>query len=148
MRRVLIALVLALVAATAGAQETPPSPEPSVTLPPDLDRVLRDYEKAWTARDAKALAQIFAEDGWVLPNGGTPIKGRAAIESYYASHGGPLALRALAYRAEGKVGYIIGAYAGKAGAPDEGKFTLTLRKGPGGRWLIVSDMDNTNRKRQ
>jgi ketosteroid isomerase-like protein len=26
-----------------------------------------------------------------------------------------------------------------------GKFTLTLRKGTDGRWLIVSDMDNGNR---
>jgi ketosteroid isomerase-like protein len=28
---------------------------------------------------------------------------------------------------------------------DVGKFTLTLRKGADGRWLIVSDMDNGNR---
>ena len=145
-RRFLTVFLLAAVAATAHAQ--PPTAEPSVTLPPELDRVLRDYEKAWGARDAKGLAQLFAEDGWVLPNGGSPVKGRAAIEKYYAPHGGPLALRALAYAAEGKAGYVIGAYAGKAGAPDEGKFTLTLRKGSDGRWLIVSDMDNTNRKRE
>ncbi|HSL22421.1 MAG TPA: nuclear transport factor 2 family protein [Vicinamibacterales bacterium] len=40
--------------------------------------------------------------------------------------------------------YIIGGYAGERGKPDAGKFTLTLRKGANGRWLIVSDMDSSN----
>ena len=31
-----------------------------------------------------------------------------------------------------------------AGAADEGKFTLTLRRETDGRWLIVSDMDDSN----
>jgi hypothetical protein len=42
------------------------------------------------------------------------------------------------------VGYIIGAYTTTKGELDIGKFTLTLRRDPGGRWLIVSDMDNGN----
>jgi len=52
----------------------------------------------------------------------------------------------VAYATEGTVGYIIGGYAEKAGEPDIGKFTLTLRRGPGGRWLIMSDMDSPNRR--
>jgi hypothetical protein len=68
------------------------------------------------------------------------------IERFYRGHGGPLALRGVAYAAEGDVGYIIGAYSGRAGAPDDGKFTLILRKDASGRWLIVSDMDNGNRR--
>ena len=44
------------------------------------------------------------------------------------------------------MGYILGGYSGQKGQPDEGKFTLTLRKA-GGRWLIVSDMDNMNQRR-
>jgi ketosteroid isomerase-like protein len=136
------------VASIAGAQQETPVPQPSVVLPADLARVLRDYEAAWSARDAAGLARLFAEDGWVLPNGGTPVRGRAAIEKYYTGHGGPLALRALGYGVEGSVGYIIGGYAGTAGAPDDGKFTLTLRKGAGGRWLIVSDMDSPNRRQR
>jgi uncharacterized protein (TIGR02246 family) len=143
MRRVLNAvLVVSLLAATAGAQE------PSVKLPADLARVLTDYETAWSKRDAAALARLFAEDGYVLPNGGAPVKGRAAIEKHYTGSGGPLALRAIAFAAEGSVGYIIGGYATKPGEPDMGKFTLTLRKGPDGRWLIVSDMDSPNRRPQ
>jgi ketosteroid isomerase-like protein len=94
------------------------------------------------------LAKLFAEDGWVLPNGGAPVRGRAAIETFYQGQGGPLALRALGYAAEGSVGYILGGYSTAAGTPDGGKFTLTLRKGADGRWLIVSDMDSPNRRRE
>lgn len=125
-----------------------PALPPSIALPAELDRVLRDYETAWAAKDPAGLARLFAEDGFVLPNSGVPVRGRAAIEKYYTGHGGPLALRAFASAAEGSVGYILGGYAGKAGEPDDGKFTLTLRKDPAGRWWIVSDMDNSNRRRE
>jgi hypothetical protein len=84
----------------------------------------------------------------VLTNGRPPAKGRDAIEARLTGQGGPLALRALAYAIEGRVGYIIGAFAAKPGEPDRGKFTLTLRRNESGRWLIVSDMDNGNGQRQ
>jgi ketosteroid isomerase-like protein len=141
----LAALVLVSTIVSAGAQAPGDSPLPSVTLPPELARVLTDYENAWRAKDAAALARLFAEDGFVLQRNQPPVRGRAAIEKAYTGAGGPLFLRALAYATEGPVGYIIGAYSARTGEPDDGKFTLTLRKGADGRWLIVSDMDNGNR---
>jgi ketosteroid isomerase-like protein len=144
----IILFILVSFVAAAAQQGAAPAGVPSVALPPELDRVLRDYETAWAAKDAARLAKLFAEDGYVLPGGSPPVKGRAAIETYYTGHGGPLFLRAIAFATEGKVGYIIGGYTGTAGSPDEGKFTLTLRKGSDGRWLINSDMDNSNRRRQ
>ena len=72
----LCALLAALATAPARAQQpaappaAPPADStPSVTLPPALDRVLRDYERAWTARDAAGLSALFAEDGFVLVKG-------------------------------------------------------------------------------
>jgi ketosteroid isomerase-like protein len=140
------------IAIPAGAQArpdtTPVAPLPSVELPPDLARVLTDYEAEWR-RGGAAVAQLFIEDGFVLSGGRPPIRGRAAIAAHYGSGGGgPLSLRALAYATEGAVGYIIGGYTTERGAPDIGKFTLTLRKQPDGRWMIVSDMDNPNRPPQ
>lgn len=129
------------------ASSTHAAPEPSIALPVDLARVLRDYEAAWSAMDATSLSRLFAEDGFVLSNGHEPVRGRAAIEAFYRGQGGPLALRALAFGADGQVGYIIGGFAAIPGQPDIGKFTLTLRKNSEGRWLIVSDMDNSNRRR-
>jgi len=121
---------------------------PSAALPPELDRVLRDYERAWTGRDPEALSQLFTEDGFVLSNGKLPVRGRAAIREAYAKAGGSLALRAFSYSVDGSTGYIIGAYAGAKDGPDIGKFVLALRKGSGGRWLIAADIDNTNASRQ
>lgn len=139
-------LVLVGAARSAAAQgAAPAAPLPSVQLPSALDRVLRDYEKRWQARDAAALAALFTEDGFVLQSNRPPVRGRAAIAEAYRNSGGPLALRALAYATSDTVGYIIGAFAMKAGGADAGKFTLTLRRSRGGMWLIASDMDNGNR---
>jgi len=117
----------------------------SVELPPELDRVLRDYERAWRAGDAAALAALFAEDGFVLQSQYAPAQGREAIRAAYSGQGGsPLRLRALAYASGEAIAYIIGAYGYGGRAGDLGKFTLTLRRAADGRWLIHSDMDNTN----
>ena len=125
-----------------------PAQLPSVELPPALARVLTDYEAAWTKGDEGALAALFAEDGFVLPNGSSPVRGRAAIKEFYKDSIGALSLRGLAFATEGSVGYIIGAFSSKKGDPDGGKFTLTLKKGADGKWLIMSDMDNMNRRPQ
>ena len=124
------------------------SGEASVTLPPELARVLTDYEAAWKAGDAAALSHLFAEDGFVLAQGKAAVKGRAAIQRLYTHPGSALSLRGFAYATNGDVGYIIGGYSAERGKPDDGKFTLTLRKSEDGRWLIVSDMDNSNRRPQ
>jgi ketosteroid isomerase-like protein len=145
MRPVLRLLIVVLsMAGSISAQTAAKAAMPSATLPAGLDRVLRDYEKAWRANDAAALAQLFTEDGFVLANGKPPVRGRTAIEAAYAGHGGPLVLRALSLSTDGTVGYIIGAYAATADADDTGKFVLALRKNKRGRWLIAADIDNTN----
>ena len=139
-----VAAALLLVATLSAIPATESATVPSVPLPPELARVLRDYENAWSSKNAAALAALFAEDGFVLSPANPILRGRQAIEHFYQGSGGPLALRAVAYAAEGNVGYIIGAYAVHPGDPDRGKFTLTLRRDPSGRWLIMSDMDNGN----
>lgn len=143
MRAGLVCLCSALVVAAVFASEDP-AQLPSVTLPDPLARVLTDYETAWASKDAAALAALFTEDGFVLSSGIPPVRGRDRIEARYTGRGGPLSLRAFAFATDGSVGYIIGGYARRAGEADTGKFTLTLRKGDDGRWLIMSDMDNGN----
>jgi ketosteroid isomerase-like protein len=144
--RLLLTSLLVAFTTAALAQEPPVKALESIALPAELDRVLRDYEKAWQARDAEALARLFTEDGFVLSNGKPPVRGTAAIRAAYTGAGGPLALRALEYSADGTVAYIIGAFAESAKEPDIGKFILALRKDSKGRWLIAADIDNTNRR--
>jgi ketosteroid isomerase-like protein len=147
MGRAAASLVLALAPVAAGGAppEAPPA-LPSVALPPALDRVLRDYERAWREKDPAGLAALFADDGLVLASGRPPVRGREAIRQAYGGAGGPLVLRALAYATEGDVGYVIGAFAREAGGEDVGKFVLALRRAPDGRWLIAADIDNSNRR--
>jgi len=141
-------LLLSLTLCAGLAAQSPASPLPAVPLPPELDRVLRDYERAWTAKDLEALARLFTAEGMALPSGQPPAQGAASIRQAYAQHAGsPLSLRALAYAASEDLAYVIGGFAPAPGQPDLGKFVLVLRRGAGGRWLIAADMDNANQRR-
>jgi ketosteroid isomerase-like protein len=149
MKAVRAAALLCLVApAVAAAQSSAPAeaaaPLPSVAVPAEVERVMRDYERAWGARDAAGLAALFTDDGMVLGNGQPPVRGRAAVQRAYTGAGGPLALRPLAFAADDTVGYLVGGFAVRAGEPDVGKFVLLLRRAPGGPWRIAADMDNLN----
>lgn len=121
-----------------------PGQPPSVALPAELARVLRDYERGWRAGDPAAVSRLFAEDGMALPSGKPPAVGRAAIARAYAGQGGALRLRALAYAVADSVGYIIGGYRWGPGDGDVGKFVLALTRRAGGAWMIAADIDNAN----
>jgi hypothetical protein len=121
---------------------------PTVALPPEFDRVLRDYERAWHDRNAKRLASLLTADAIELANERAPLTGRASIENGFAQAGGPLVLRALAYGVADTVGYVIGAYAFQPGAPDVGKFVLALRREGGKVWRIAADIENSNAPRR
>ena len=43
--------------------------------------MLRDYEKAWQAKDAPHLCKLFAKGGFVLSDTKPPLGGRDAILS-------------------------------------------------------------------
>lgn len=144
---VLAAVLSIAVPSAAAAQEAPPAPLPSVTLPPELDRVLRDYERAWAAGDESSVAALFTEDGFALQNGQLPVRGREAIRQAYEPSG-ELRLRAIGYGVSGAVGYIVGVYGyGSGGTNEVGKFVLALRR-VGNRWMIAADIDNTNRRQR
>lgn len=145
MRNAVMCLAFAFLFAAPARGQDMASAQPSVQLPPELGRVLRDYETRFRI-GGDTLAALFAEDGFVLPTGRPPIRGRASIARYYSRAGGPLVLRAIAFATDGDIGYILGGYGYEDSSADMGKFTLTLRKGTDGRWLIFSDMDNSNRR--
>lgn len=144
----LVALGLVLVTTTpfAGlsAQSTPerPEPQPSLHLPSELSRVLRDYEQFWSNGQEEELAALFVQEGLIVRHGSW-IRGRDRIREAYRDASGPLRLRAIEYATDGDVGFIVGAYGYGEGAPveDSGMFVLTLRRHSSGVWLIVSDLD-------
>jgi len=118
---------------------------PTVNLPPELDRVLRDYERHWKAKDGAALSLLFTEDGFIAR--GPWIRGRDAIRTAYStSSGGDLRLRAVGYATSDTVGYIVGGYRYGEATSDGGKFILALRRAPRGDWKIAADLDASNRQ--
>lgn len=144
MKHLMLAALMLAVPAALPAQAPPAAaPLPAVTLPPELDRVLRDYERLWHGRDAAGLAAIFTSDGFVPSRTGWR-RGTAAITEQYGNAGGELRLRAHAFATGDSVGYLIGAYQYGEG-PGGGKFILALRRGTDGRWLIAADLDQSNR---
>lgn len=116
---------------------------PSVVLPPEIDRVLRDYERAWQDKNAEALVALFTPGGFVMQPSRPPIRGHEGLMKAYQNSGGPLFLRALSFAQADTVAYIIGAYRYKDVGSDAGKFILALRRQPGERWMIAADMDNS-----
>jgi hypothetical protein len=138
----------AIVTTTAGegsaSRYGPADSLPTVALPPELDRVLRDYERAWAAGDEAALAALFTDDALRLPSGFPAVQGRAAIQQSYEDVIVPVQLRALAYAADGTAGYIVGAYTHEPLDFELGKFTFALRRAPGGPWMIASEIQNVS----
>jgi Putative lumazine-binding/Domain of unknown function (DUF4440) len=148
MMRTAYLLLSGMIAITSAAvSQAPPTPNsqlPSINLPPELDRVLRDYEKSWRAGDENGLASLFTADGFVPSNTGF-VRGRDAIVGQYKDQQGDLQLRALAYGTADTVGYIVGAFSFGADGVDRGKYVLALRRARGGPWRIAADLDQTNR---
>jgi ketosteroid isomerase-like protein len=120
---------------------------PAITLPPALDRVLRDYERAWRAGDGPALARLFVDDGFAVQSGSPIARGHAAIAGNIKGPGGELQLTAYAYATADTVGHIVGGYRYPDTKGPGGRFVLALKQGPGGRWLIAADLDNSGPRR-
>lgn len=129
------------------SQRVPPDPLHSEALPPELDRVLRDYERHWRTGNAEELAALFAADGFVARRGGW-IRGETSLREALQGSSSDLRLRAVAYEVDGRVGYIIGAYGygNEPSIPDRGIFILTLRQREDGHWLITADLDGAIRQ--
>ena len=79
-----VALVILCSAPTYAQTPAAPPSLPSITLPAELDRVLRDYERAWKNSAEDALADLFTLDGFV-PTGQGWVRGRDAIRATYAN---------------------------------------------------------------
>lgn len=134
--------------AAMAVSRTPPAPQavestPSpVTLPPELERVLRDYERAWRDGNGKALGELFTEDGFAVQAGSPLARGRSAIASHITGPGGDLQLTAYAFATSGTTGYIVGGYRYPGSPGPGGRFVLALQRNAAGRWLIAADLDN------
>jgi ketosteroid isomerase-like protein len=113
-----------------------------------VEAVLRAYEAAYNAHDAKALAAVHAEDGGYYVASGEPVRGRPALEAFWAkSAGKDLQLTSEAFATSGDVGWVVGTWrSGNAANAPHGRFVLGLRRNTAGQFEIVVDLNNEARR--
>ncbi len=100
-----------------------------------LNAMIDVSQSAFDARDAAAIAAIYADDGAVMPPNSETTTGQAAIEDYWRdvlATGIDLGVaKTTNVYAHGDVGYEVGTYAvtDSDGAIDEGKYIRIWRHG-------------------
>ena len=108
-----------------------------------------DWQSAYSAGDATALAEIYAKDGALMPPNSTSVTGRAAIETFWGDFiatGGSVTIVDSEAYAHGDVGYKLGAFTmTDSGGTllDEGKY-IELWRHVDGRWQMDRDIWNSN----
>jgi predicted TIM-barrel fold metal-dependent hydrolase len=103
-------------------------PLPSITLPADLDAVVRDFTRFTQAGDARSLARLFTKDA-LFPDQTGSLQGPRDRR-----------IRPLAFTLRDSVATITGSLAdsGSRGLADVATVTLTLRREANAKWLIAS----------
>lgn len=127
-----------LMSPTAQAVVVPHPELPPISLPAELDALLRANERSW---GAPPVGPLFTEDGIILQTEeGRWWKGHARIDRFTNNlERGPRFIPK-AYAADGSAGYIAGNVRMGASEHDNLNFLLGIRKGQDGRWQIASEM--------
>lgn len=118
------------------------------------EAAIREANKKWleaiAAKDAKAVSQIYAEDGQMMPPNAPKAVGREALEKAWAGFFG-LPGMSLTFETEkfvfaksGDLAVDIGTYKFAAGGQTEtGKAVVTWTKRDG-KWLVLTDTFNSD----
>ena len=136
-RFAILAAALSL-AATAVAKEGP------------LDNMSQAFEDAIRKGDVVAAANMYADEGQILPPNVAAISGRGAIAAYFKTmtdSGFSLKLTPTDSWMDGKLASRTGTYivVDKTGAEIErGKWLEVWKQQDDGRWLMVRDMWNSS----
>jgi len=136
-RFALLAAALALAGAAAAADNP-------------LDGMSKAFEDAIAKGDVVAVANMYADDGMIMPPNYAPVQGRGAIAAYYKTmtdNGFSLKLAPTASWQDGKLASRTGTYVvfDKTGAEVEhGKWLEVWQLQASGRWLMVRDMWNSS----
>jgi uncharacterized protein (TIGR02246 family) len=143
-KAVFVSVVLLLVAGISSAQTA--SKAAGAATP---DEIRQRWMAAGNAKDAAAIAALYAEDAMVMPPNAAAVKGRAAIQSLWKGMvdqlGSNVTLTRVGGWQGGDTGYEAGTYAALMGTVnDTGKYLITFKKGADGKWLITNDIFNSD----
>jgi len=112
--------------------------------------VLDAFTAAYNRGDAAAVAELYTEDGAVLPANHVTVRGRPAIQEFWQGRVAPgaraVVFESLEIEAHGNTATEVGRYtiSGPGGALlGRGKY-IVIWKRRGGRWQLHRDMMNSS----
>jgi uncharacterized protein (TIGR02246 family) len=125
---------------------------PTVAVAADVRKAIEAGNARWVAglaaKDASAIAAVYAEDAILYPPGGGAVSGRKAIGAAFEPMlGAPLSLTTAEVKQSGDYAIETGTWklAGPDGkAADEGKYIVVWKK-VGKNWLMWRDIWNSSR---
>jgi uncharacterized protein (TIGR02246 family) len=136
-----LVICLVLIAGSAMAQQKP-----------SIQKANEEWMAAFNKGDAAAVAALYSEDAYILPNGAEMAKGRRAIEAYFKNSVQQLGdaklktvdLQSLGPGSAREVGTFN--FKTKGDSPQEvvGKYVAVWRK-MGGQWKLITDSWNLNK---
>ncbi len=142
--------VVALVASMAGVAY---AASPASADEAAIRAQTTSWEKAYNGADAKALAALYADDALLLPPGAPGVRGRTAIQEFFAKDvAGSKAAGAVFMLnpktdvgVSGNMGWESGTYkvTVKGAVVETGKFLSVSRK-TNGKWLYIRDTWNAD----
>jgi len=144
MRRAIFAVVATLFLAAAAS--------PGAALAADARKGVDAGNARWlaglAAKDAGAIAAVYAEDAILYPPGVGAVSGRKAISAAFEPMlGAPLSLKTVEVKQSGDFAVETGTWtlAGPDGKPaDDGKYIVVWKK-VGKGWLMWRDIWNSSR---
>jgi uncharacterized protein (TIGR02246 family) len=112
-----------------------------------------DWEKAYNAGDAKAVAALYSEDALLLPPGSPGARGRAAILAFFTKDIADSKAAGVVFvlnpktdvGVSGNMGWESGTYTAtvKGAVVESGKF-LSVSQKKNGKWLYLRDTWNAD----
>lgn len=122
--------------------------------PDVIEQTGAEFSRRYMQGDARGMAEMYTEDGAILPPGRPIIKGRAAIAEYWTLAPG---VRVVEHRTSpdsivvrGDIAYDYGTYVarternGQSGNAVHGKYVIVWRRQDDGRWLMHLDIWNAS----
>jgi uncharacterized protein (TIGR02246 family) len=119
-----------------------------------IDHAIAKFETAANARDAAAIASLYAENATLLPQGSSPVKGRGHIQQYwtafFAAGASDAQIRSVEVSSIGDLAYEIGTFQANMPQPQggtartQGKYVVIWQRQQDGSIKMLVDIFNTN----